>query len=268
MSGGEVSGVDLARQAFTAAREAARRNGASPKKPPKRRTGPLVRHVGRDPLGLGTALGMMMTERGMVAPAAGGTLLDQFESILATTAPELAGHVQAVSFDVDTGHLGLVPEAPAYGTKLRWSAPKLIVAVNAKVRGAHVRALHVLPPDPGRIGPAVPAAAPRPSAAPPAVPWRHASPEGYRQAIEAHRAAAPPSREDPAIAQAVKRQTAAMRALSTRAFPEPTPSIGTARGRRRREAEATHAMAVRRARAERTNVAVQTPQMQPRQAAS
>ncbi|MDO0909319.1 hypothetical protein QQM39_00035 [Streptomyces sp. DT2A-34] len=38
-----------------------------------------------------------------------------------TAAPELAGHVQAVGFDGDTGHLDVVPEAPAYGTKLRWS---------------------------------------------------------------------------------------------------------------------------------------------------
>ncbi|MET9760030.1 hypothetical protein ABZ016_13390 [Streptomyces sp. NPDC006372] len=118
----ELSGVNLARQALVAAREAAKKNGATHTKKPKRRTGTVVRRDGREPLGLGSAISMMMTERGMVAPAAGGSVLAQFDDILAAAAPELAGHVQAVAFDADTGRLDL---APAYGTKLRWSAPKL-----------------------------------------------------------------------------------------------------------------------------------------------
>ncbi|MEW2275927.1 hypothetical protein [Streptomyces griseofuscus] len=44
---------------------------------------------------------MMMTERGMVAPAASGSVLAHFDDILAATAPELAGHVQAVKFDAE-----------------------------------------------------------------------------------------------------------------------------------------------------------------------
>ncbi|WP_308406125.1 hypothetical protein [Streptomyces naphthomycinicus] len=43
---------------------------------------------------------------------------------------------------------------------------------------------------------------------------RRTPPEGYRRAIEAHRQAARPSLADPGIAEAVERQTAAMRALS------------------------------------------------------
>ncbi|CAL9328648.1 hypothetical protein SUDANB120_00025 [Streptomyces sp. enrichment culture] len=77
-----------------------------------------------------------MTERGLIAPAAGGGVLARFDGILAVAAPELAGHVQAVGFDADTGRLDLAPDAPAYGTQLRWSAPKLIAAANEKVRGA------------------------------------------------------------------------------------------------------------------------------------
>ncbi|MYW47291.1 hypothetical protein [Streptomyces sp. SID161] len=45
--------------------------------------------------------------------------------------------------------------------------------------------------------------------------------KGYCRAIEAHRQAARPSLADPGIAEAVERQTAAMRALNRRAFPEP-----------------------------------------------
>ncbi|MGW0191403.1 hypothetical protein ACWDV7_37590 [Streptomyces sp. NPDC003362] len=36
----------------------------------KRRTGTVVRRGGREPLALGAAIGMMLTECGMVAPVA------------------------------------------------------------------------------------------------------------------------------------------------------------------------------------------------------
>ncbi|WP_329359898.1 hypothetical protein [Streptomyces anulatus] len=94
----ELSGVDLARHALLAARAAARKSGATPQKP-KRRTTTVVRRDGREPLGLGDAIGMMMTERGMAAPAVGGSVLADFDTILAAVAPELAGRVQAVAFD-------------------------------------------------------------------------------------------------------------------------------------------------------------------------
>ncbi|MFE4793507.1 hypothetical protein ACFRFL_00035 [Streptomyces sp. NPDC056708] len=53
-------------------------------------------------------------------------------------APEPAGRVQAVGFDGDPGRLDVAPDAPAYGTKLRWIAPKLVAAANAKVSGANL----------------------------------------------------------------------------------------------------------------------------------
>ncbi|MFI6730814.1 hypothetical protein NRF20_06005 [Streptomyces sp. R-74717] len=88
--------------------------------------------------------------------------------------------------------------------------------------GGCVRALRVLAPAPVKAGPATAAADPDPQQAAPAAPVeRRTSPDGYRRAIEAHRQAAPPSRIDPDITQAVERQTAAMRELSRRAFPEP-----------------------------------------------
>ncbi|MFC9623891.1 hypothetical protein ACFTXM_29155 [Streptomyces sp. NPDC056930] len=51
------------------------------------------------------------------------------------------------------------PDAPAYGTKLRWSAPKLIAAANERAPGTNVRTLHVLPPAPVKADPAPAAAA-------------------------------------------------------------------------------------------------------------
>ncbi|MFJ8546291.1 DciA family protein [Streptomyces sp. NPDC093586] len=219
----EPSGVDLARQALVAAREAAKKNGGAQTKKPKRRTGTVVRRDGCEPLGLGAVIGMMMTERGMVAPAAGGGVLAQFDDILAAAAPELAGHVQAVGFDADTGRLDVTPDAPAYGTQLRWSAPKLIAAANEKVQGSHVRTLHVLAPAAGKAGPVTAAADLDRQPAAPAGPvrTRETASDGYRRALAAHQAVAPPSRIDPSIAEVVEWQTAAMRALSLRAFPEP-----------------------------------------------
>ncbi|MFE6460030.1 DUF721 domain-containing protein [Streptomyces cinereoruber] len=186
----ELSGIDLARQTLLAAREAAKKNGAQTKKP-KRRTGTAVQRDGREPLGLGAAINMMMTERGLVAPAAGGSVLAQRESALATAAPELAGHVKAVKFDADTGRRDVAPDAPAYATKVRWIGPKLIAAANEQVPGANVRALHVLPPAPVKTGPATAAADPIPPA--PAAPAPRPVPSaGYRRALEAHRQAVQP----------------------------------------------------------------------------
>ncbi|WP_371097735.1 DUF721 domain-containing protein [Streptomyces sanglieri] len=213
----KLSGVDLARQALVAAREAAKKNGATTKKPKRRTT--AVRRDGREPLGLGSAIGMMMTERGMTAPAAGGSVLADFDAILAAAVPELAGRAQAVGFDADTGRLDVVPDALACGTKLRWSAPRLIAAVNEQVPRATVRALHVLAPAPMKARPVTAAADSASHPAAPALPVeRRTPPEGYRRAVEAHRQATRPSRVDPHIAAAVERQTTAMRELSHRAF--------------------------------------------------
>lgn len=150
----ELSGVDLARHALLAAREAAKKNGATSKKP-KRPTTTAVRRDGREPLGLGSAIGVMMTERGMTAPAAGGSVLADFDTVLAAVVPELAGRVQTVAFDAETGKLDLLPEIPVAGTQLRWSAPKLIAAANKRGSDANVRVLHVLAPVPLEAGPAV-----------------------------------------------------------------------------------------------------------------
>jgi hypothetical protein len=160
----------------------------------------------------------MMTERGLVAPAAGGSILAWFDDILAAAVPELTGHVQAAAFDTDSGRLDVVPDAPAYGTKLRWSEQKLIAAANQKAPGANVRALRVLPPAPVKGGPAT-ATVPVPQPAVPAP--RRPLAEAYRRAREARRQAAPQHQVDPVTAAAVERQTAAMRELSRRAFPEP-----------------------------------------------
>ncbi|MFK0182375.1 DciA family protein [Streptomyces xanthochromogenes] len=260
MSEGEVSGVDLARVALRAAMEAARKNGSGQKAKKKPRTGTAVRRDGREPMGLGAAIGALVTERAWELPAAGATLRERWAAI----APELAGHVVAVGFDADSGRLTVCPESSAWATKARLEQTRVVAAANKAAGRQVVSALRILPPGavpmPDRTDVA-------PEQAVPAVPVeRRPPPDGYRRAIEAHRQAAPPSRVDPGIAEAVERQTRAMRELSRRAFPEPDVAaddapapIEQARLQRRRQAAATEAAALRRARAEKAGRTVAAP---------
>ncbi|MFE7616843.1 DUF721 domain-containing protein, partial [Streptomyces sp. NPDC057496] len=212
----QPSGVDLARQALLAAREAAKRTGHARKTRPGRRTNTALRRDGREPLGLGSAISQMMTERGLAAPAAaGGSVLAQFDTILAAAAPELAGHVTAVRFDAGTGRLDVAPEAPAYGTKLRWIAPKLIASAAAVVPTANIHILNILPPSPGKAGftaeavtPATPQS-PGPTVGPGQPRPRH---PGYLAALAAHHATGGPPETGltPPIREAADRQTQAL----------------------------------------------------------
>ncbi|MFF9593839.1 DUF721 domain-containing protein [Streptomyces sp. NPDC014646] len=87
---------------------------------------------------------------------------------------------------------------------------------------------------------------------------RDMAPPGFHRALAAHQSVAPVQRVDPGITEAIERQNQAMRELSRRAFPEtavapddaPAP-IKQARAQQRREAAATEAAALRRARTER-----------------
>ncbi|WP_413804250.1 DUF721 domain-containing protein [Streptomyces sp. OE57] len=250
------SGVDLARQALVAAREQAKKNGSTRKRKPKRRTGRVVRREGREPLGLGTAITWMMTERGMVAPAARGSVLARFDGILAAAAPELVGHARAVKFDADTGRLDVVPDAPAYGTKLRWSAPKLIAAANAEVPGANVRSLYVLPPAPGDADSASAAADPgqRPAASEAPVHTREAASPGYQQALAAHRASRPERVLDPRTAAAIEQQNAgSLMREPEEAFGDGRAAVEElqAKAARSAVADSSRVRALRRARADR-----------------
>ncbi|MFJ1958751.1 hypothetical protein ACIOGT_38055 [Streptomyces microflavus] len=123
--------------------------------------------------------------------------------------PELTGRVTAVAFDAETGRLDVAPDIPAAGTQLRYGAPKLVAAANERVRGANVRALHVLAPAPVKAGPATAAGEPAPQPTAPAAPMQRADPpEGYREAIAAHRATWNTTRQHtrPEIQAAAERQ--------------------------------------------------------------
>ncbi|MFE9476765.1 hypothetical protein [Streptomyces griseofuscus] len=152
---------------------------------------------------------MMMTERGMIAPAASGSVLAQFDDILAAGRARTRRARPGREVRRGTNRLDVVPDAPAYRTQLRWKAPKLITTANETVSGANVRTVHILAPAPMKAGPAAADAAPQ-ATVPAVTVERRTPPEGYRRAIKAHRQAARPSLADPDIAEAVERQTAAM----------------------------------------------------------
>ncbi|MET8746172.1 DUF721 domain-containing protein [Streptomyces sp. NPDC004728] len=256
MSGGEVSGVDLARVALRAAREAARKSGTGQKTKKKPRAATMVQRDGREPMGLGTAIGTLVASRAWEIPAIGASLRERWAVIV----PELAGHVAAVRFDPDSGRLTVCPESSAWATKARLEQTRVIAAANKAAGRIVVNSLRILPP--GAMpapGPAdVAAADPVPAAPTSPAKTRKTASEGYRRTLEGHRAVAQPSWADPHIARAVERQTAAWRELSRRAFPEPPAvpddvlaPIEQARVQLRRQAAATEAAALRRARIER-----------------
>ncbi|AQW46646.1 hypothetical protein [Streptomyces violaceusniger] len=163
-------------------------------------------------------------------------------------------------FDADTGRLDVVPDAPAYGTKLRWSAPKLIAAANAEVPGANVRSLHVLPPAPGDAGSASAAADPglRPAAPEAPVRTRETASPGYQRALAAHQASRPEPVLDPRTAAAIGQQNAG----SSMREPEEAFGDGQAaieelrvKAARAAAADSSHVRVLRRDRAERTGFA-------------
>ncbi|MFJ6771902.1 DciA family protein [Kitasatospora sp. NPDC091257] len=204
-----TSGVDLARVALKAARQAARTRGAdapggrSSTIRPTRRT--MVRTGGREPIGLGAALAGLVAERAWDAPTAGGGLLDQW----ATIAPELVGKVVPVHFDARTGRLDLQPTSPAYATQLRLLGRQLVARINGKMGRTVVRDLRVLAPRALATGPERRTehhqAVEQPE---PPVRTRDDASAGYHRALAEIRRTAPVI--DPAIAAAIARQEQAI----------------------------------------------------------
>jgi hypothetical protein len=266
VDGPALSGVDLARVALHAAREAARKGGASEARMPRRRhQRAAVKRDGREPAGFAAVLQGLMAERAWAIPAAGGSVLDCWPDIAAVISPRLSEHVQAVAFHPETGQLDLRPDSPAYATQLRLITARIITAANQAAGTDAVRTVRVLA---AGAAPAPRTAAPAPhTAAEPQAPvkTREMASDGYRQALAAHHGARPDRHVDPAIAEAIESQTRALRELSRRAFPDSDEQFSpmeVARAQRRRQAAATEAAALRRARkerAERASAGAETP---------
>ncbi|GAA2125257.1 hypothetical protein GCM10009759_77260 [Kitasatospora saccharophila] len=252
-----TSGVDLARVALKAAREAARTRGAdapggasATARPARRRT---VRTGGRDPIGLGAAFAGLVADRAWEMPTAGGGVIDQWADI----APELIGKVAPVHYDPPTGRLDLQPASAAYATQLRLLGRQLVARINGKVGRTVVRDLRVLPPRAlaSATGPGQPAERQH-AAAQPEAPARtrdDVASAGYHQALAAIRPRQ--ASIDPVVAAAIARQTEAVlskrepedvfaEAVAVRDHQEETTARAAA-------AASSQAIAERRAREER-----------------
>lgn len=155
----EPSGVDLARVALRAAREAAKKTGARTAKNKPRLTR-TVRRDGRAPMGLGEAFTALMAERGWETPTAGAGLCERW----AVLAPDLAEHVAAVGYDAERGELTLRPDSTAWATKARLEASRIITDANRSARTDAVCTVRVL--SPGPLPAPIAAAEPVPGSAP------------------------------------------------------------------------------------------------------
>ena len=202
----QPTGVDLARVALNAARAAAQRQGTETTVQRRPRRSTIIHtRTGREPLSLGTTIERMLAERGYTAPAAGGTICDQWPDIAAAVAPALARHTTATSFDADAGRLDITATSTSYATQARLMAGPLTNAANNHAGRSLVKTIRVLNPNARSIDPAQVEARPAPAPRGP-IRTRETASAGYRQALAAHQAHHQPQLTDPAIRAAAERQ--------------------------------------------------------------
>ncbi|WP_079054355.1 DUF721 domain-containing protein [Streptomyces graminilatus] len=143
----EPSGVDLARVALRAAKEAARARGdAVQQKKQARRGGGLRSGSGRDrrdPMALGAAINRLVTERGWEAPAAVGGVMGRWPEIVGA---DLANHCEPESYDEDERVLTVRCDSTAWATNVRLLAPQLVARLNEDLGQGRVRLIKVLGP--------------------------------------------------------------------------------------------------------------------------
>ncbi|MBD9701615.1 DUF721 domain-containing protein [Streptomyces sp. NPDC014892] len=152
----EPSGVDLARVALRAAKEAARARGeATQQQKQARRGGGLrsgARADGRDPMPLGPAINRLITERGWEAPAAVGGVMGRWPQIVGE---KLAAQCVPLKYDEDERVLIVQCESPVWATEVRRLAPNLVARLNEDLGHGTVRQIKVQMPGgaPRRYGP-------------------------------------------------------------------------------------------------------------------
>lgn len=143
----EPSGVDLARVALRAAKDAARARGdAAQQKKQARRGGGLrsgARADGRDPMALGSAINRLITERGWEAPAAVGGVMGRWPQIVGE---DVAKHCEPERYDEDECVLTVRCDSTAWATNLRLLAPTLVARLNEDLGHGRVKLIKVQGP--------------------------------------------------------------------------------------------------------------------------
>ncbi|MFE7810943.1 MULTISPECIES: DUF721 domain-containing protein [unclassified Streptomyces] len=139
----EPSGVDLARVALRAAKEAARARGDVAQQKKLARRGGLrsgARGDRRDPMALGAAINRLLTERGWEAPAAVGGVMGRWPEIVGE---DVAKHCEPERYDEDERVLVVRCDSTAWATNLRLLAPTLVARLNEDLGHGTVRLIKV-----------------------------------------------------------------------------------------------------------------------------
>ncbi|GAB2865123.1 DUF721 domain-containing protein [Streptomyces deserti] len=139
----EPSGVDLARVALRAAKEAARARGDAVQQKKQARRGGLRSGAGadrRDPMALGAAINRLITERGWEAPAAVGGVMGRWPQIVGE---DVAKHCVPEKYDEDERVLSVRCDSTAWATNLRLLAPTLVARLNEDLGHGTVRMIKV-----------------------------------------------------------------------------------------------------------------------------
>ncbi|MBT2509286.1 DUF721 domain-containing protein [Streptomyces sp. ISL-98] len=192
---------------------------------------------GRDPLGLGDAIGALITERARELPAAGGALRDRRPAI----APAPAEHVAATEFDAEARELTLRPEPTAWAAKAGIEQTRIVRDVDKAAGGQAVRRVRVLAP--GSVpAAAIAAANPAPfqvTSASEAPRTRETASASYRRALASQQAAKPA----PRLNRVLRRQSssAPVRSAGGDGPGRCAGPIEASRIQRRRAAAATEA---------------------------
>ncbi|CAM5331584.1 DciA family protein [Streptomyces hirsutus] len=119
----EPSGVDLARVALRAAKEAARARGDVAQQEAGAARWPALGARGdrRDPMALGAAINRLLTERGWEAPAAVGGVMGRWPEIVGE---DVAKHCEPERYDEDERVL-IVRWTPPRGRRICGCSPRL-----------------------------------------------------------------------------------------------------------------------------------------------
>ncbi|MFC8367022.1 MULTISPECIES: DUF721 domain-containing protein [unclassified Streptomyces] len=142
----EPSGVDLARVALRAAKEAARARGDAVQQKKQARRGGLrsgARADRRDPMALGPAINRLLSERGWEAPAAVGGVMGRWPEIVGE---DVAKHCEPERYDEDERVLVVRCDSTAWATNLRLLAPTLVARLNEDLGHGTVRLIKVVGP--------------------------------------------------------------------------------------------------------------------------
>lgn len=142
----EPSGVDLARVALRAAKEAARARGDAVQQKKQARRGGLrsgARADRRDPMALGSAINRLITERGWEAPAAVGGVMGRWPQIVGE---DVAKHCMPERYDEDEHVLSVRCDSTAWATNLRLLAPNLVARLNEDLGHGTVKLIKVQGP--------------------------------------------------------------------------------------------------------------------------